>query len=113
MQGIARTTKPIANTSPATAAGTPGSSRTAKRLARLADLDIVQTVTIGTRKLENSVAASDNVKKTRNGHANFRTAIRRESESNSSAQHCVRLKSLKVNVGREMTKTLYSVGPLN
>ena len=114
MQGIARTTMSIANTGPATAAGTPGSSRTAKRLARLADLDIVQTVTIGTRKLENSVAASDNVKKTRNGHANFRTAIRRESGSSSSAQHYVRLKSLEVHVGRKMTKTLmYCVGPLN
>ena len=33
MQGIARTTKPIANTSPATAAGTPGSSQTVRRPA--------------------------------------------------------------------------------
>ena len=111
MQVIARTTMSIANTGPASAAGTPGSSRTAKRPATCAD--IVRTVTIGTRKLANSVAASDNVKKTRNGHANFRTAIRRESGSNSSAQHCVRLKSLEVNVGREMTETLYCVGPLN
>ena len=33
MQVIARTTKPIANTSPATAAGTPGSSQTVRRPA--------------------------------------------------------------------------------